>query len=60
MLQVPSLKSTLVFEVVVWRLTIKDAADELHAKPTVINHLINNVEEHLGASSFHRLPRSLR
>lgn len=57
--QIPSLKSIQAFEVVVRRLSFKDAAEELHVTPTAISHQIKNLEEHFGMALFHRLPRSL-
>lgn len=60
MAKIPSLKSIQAFEAACRHLSFKDAAEELCVTPTAVSHQIKSLEEQLGVSLFHRLPRALK
>ena len=55
----PSLNSLRAFEAAARHLSFRKAAAELHVTPAAISHQIKGLEEQLGVSLFHRLPRGL-
>ena len=55
----PSLNSLRAFECAARHLSFRKAAAELHVTPAAISHQIKGLEEQLGITLFHRLPRGL-
>ena len=55
----PSLNSLRAFEAAARHLSFRKAAEELHVTPGAISHQVKSLEDQLGVSLFHRLPRGL-
>ncbi|MEM7406094.1 MAG: transcriptional regulator GcvA [Pseudomonadota bacterium] len=55
----PSLNSLRAFEAAARHLSFRKAAEELHVTPGAVSHQIKSLEDQLGISLFHRLPRGL-
>lgn len=59
-LRQPPIQLLYAFEAAARHGSFKRAAAELHVTPSAISQQIKTLEDHLGVSLFHRLPRAVR